>query len=145
MPNEASAGATRLARPEDVPALVRIRAAVRENRLSDPARVPASLVLRYIERGLIHVLDEGGSVLGFSAAEPDDGTIWALFVDPDAEGRGIARALLPLALDDLKRAGWSEARLTTQPGSRAERFYRLAGWTALGISAAGERIFVRSL
>ena len=72
---------------------MRIRAAVHENRLSDPAKVPARLVEEYIDQRLIWVWDEDGRVLGFSAANTSDGTIWALFVEPSAEGRGIGRNL----------------------------------------------------
>lgn len=129
----------------DVPALMAIRAAVRENVLSDPARVPALAVRAFIDRTGIWVWEEDGRVLGFSAVDTRDGSVWALFVDPTAEGRGIGQALLPPALDDLRRAGWREARLTTQPGSRAERFYRRDGWVAAGIAADGDRIFHRTL
>ncbi len=129
----------------DVPALMAIRAAVRENVLSDPARVPALAVRAFIDRTGIWVWEEDGRVLGLSAVDTRDGSVWALFVDPTAEGRGIGQALLPPALDDLRRAGWREALLATQPGSRAERFYRRDGWVAAGIAADGDRIFHRTL
>ena len=107
--------------------------------------MPASAVREFIDRTGIWVWEEGGRVLGFSAVDTRDGSVWALFVDPAAEGRGIGRALLPPALDDLRGAGWGEARLTTQPGSRAERFYRRDGWIASGTAADGDRIFHRPL
>ncbi|MGE0152856.1 MAG: GNAT family N-acetyltransferase [Reyranellaceae bacterium] len=133
--------AIRRAREEDIPELMRIRAAVRENVLSDPAKVPASLVLAFIRHSGIWLWDENGRALGFASADTRDGSLWALFVEPAAEGRGIGRALLPRALDDLRRAGWTQARLATQIGSRAETFYRSQGWREAGVSQAGERIF----
>ncbi|WP_244499462.1 GNAT family N-acetyltransferase [Rhizobium sp. AC44/96] len=40
------------------------------------------------------VWQEGGDISGFSAADPRNGYVWALFVDNAAAGRGIGRALL---------------------------------------------------
>jgi GNAT superfamily N-acetyltransferase len=42
----------------------------------------------------IFVWEEDGQVVGFSAADPRNGSISALFMDHAYEGRGIARALL---------------------------------------------------
>lgn len=130
---------------EDVPELMRIRASVRENVLSDPSKVPASLVCEFIGHSGIWLWEEDGRVLGFSSADTRDGSLWALFIDPVAEGRGIGRALLDEALDDLRRNSWTQARLTTEIGSRAERFYRRHGWRENGVSSSGERIFLLDL
>lgn len=133
-------GKVRRARLADIPALVRIRAAVRENVLSDPARVPAEAYQGFIDHAAIWLWEEDGRILGFTAADPADGTIWALFVDPDTEGRGIGGTLLARALGDLRSAGWGQARLTTQPGSRAEGFYRRGGWVEAGTAPGGDLI-----
>ena len=42
----------------------------------------------------------------------------------------------------LRDQGHRTATLTTQPGSRADRFYQVAGWTVIGTSERGERIFL---
>jgi GNAT superfamily N-acetyltransferase len=89
----------------------------------------------------IWVWEEGGQILGFSAGDTRDGTIWALFVDPACERRGIGRALFEATCETLRRAGHRTAMLTTDPGTRAERFYRAAGWKAVGTSSRGELIF----
>lgn len=135
----------RRAELDDIPALMRLRAAVRENVLSDPARVPAEAYRAFVDRGLVRLWQEDGRILGFCAADPTDGSLWALFVDPAFEGRGIARALLPAALDDLRDAGWTEAWLSTEPGSRAERLYRRDGWTATGTTPGGDLVLRRPL
>ncbi len=138
-------GRVRRAGYDDVPTLMAIRSAVRENVLSDPAKVPNSAVREFIDRTGIWVWEEDGRVLGFSAVDTRDGSVWALFVDPAWEGRGIGRALLPPALDDLRRVGWREVRLTTQAGSRAERFYRRDGWISDGTATDGDVVFQKSL
>jgi len=137
--------AIRRARTSDIPALMRIRVAVRENVLSNPSKVSATAYQAFIDRSAIWLWEEDNRVLGFCAADPGDGTIWALFVDPAEEGRGIGRHLLPCALEDLRRAGWTEAHLTTDVGSRAERFYEAGGWIALGLSQPGVRLFRKAL
>ena len=41
----------------------------------------------------------------WAAADTRDGTIWALFIDPHHEGRGIGRALFKAACDVLRQTG----------------------------------------
>ena len=118
-----------------------IRFSVKENILRDPARVTPDMVTWFIDNPGIWLWEEDGKVLGFSAADTRDGTIFALFIDPEHEGRGIGRALFAKALDSLREAGHRTGSLTTQPGSRADRFYQRAGWKAVGTSERGERIF----
>jgi len=114
----------------DVPALIRIRLAVRENRLSNPARVTPAMCIDYLDklgRGWVAELD--GEIIGFSYADRTDASIWALFVDPAHEGRGAGKQLLRLAADWLFEIGHDEVRLGTQANTRADRFYAAQGWT----------------
>jgi GNAT superfamily N-acetyltransferase len=134
----------RLATLDDIPRLMEIREAVHENRLSDPGLVPASEYVAFIGHSGIWVWEEEGRIVGFASGDTRSGWVWALFVDPDHEGRGIGRALLPAACDTLRRAGHRMLRLSTAPGTRAERFYRTAGWHAAGRTASGETIFEKS-
>ena len=129
--------AIRLARPADVPRLVAIRAAVRENRLADPASIAAADYAPYIADGRCWVWAPDGAPAGFAALDSASATIWALFVAPEAEGQGGARALLAHLLAEARRRGLAELRLTTESGSRAELFYRAAGWEASGEQAEG--------
>lgn len=129
----------------DVARVLKIRGEVRENRLSDPASVGPADVMAFVERGLLHVAEGDEGVDGFSAANPDDGFLWALFVAPRAEGRGLGAALLDAALHDLRAAGLARARLETDPGTRAERFYKRRGWTSIGCNSKGETVLERRL
>ncbi len=122
----------RRAMPADIPRISEIRWAVRENRLSDPSRVTETEVVWSIENGPLFVFEEAGVIMGFSAPDPRDGSIWALFVDPVYEGRGIGRALLDRSESRLVETGHIDAWLTTDPGTRADRFYREHGWTESG-------------
>lgn len=134
-------GHIRRAHPGERDRLTEIRFAVQENQLGDPTLVAAADYAWFMEHPGIWVWDEDGQILGFSAGDPRDGTIWALFVDPGSERRGIGRALFEAACDTLRRAGHRTAMLTTDSGTRAERFYRAAGWKIVGTSRRGELIF----
>ena len=100
-------GSIRRARLEERPRITEIRFAVRENQLSDPSRVTDADYHWFSENPGIWVWEEDGRILGFSAADTRDGTIWALFIDPGHEGHGIGRALLAKACDVLRQAGVS--------------------------------------
>jgi GNAT superfamily N-acetyltransferase len=121
-----------------------IRGAVRENRLSDPSRVTAADVLWQVAHSPIHLWDDG-IIKGFAAGDPRDGSIFALFVDPAFEGHGIGQALILAACRSLAASGHRIAKLSTDPGTRAERFYLRNGWLAKGLDARGEMMFEKEL
>jgi GNAT superfamily N-acetyltransferase len=58
--------------------------------------------------------------------------IYALFVDEEYKGRGIDQVLLERATEVLIKAGCPRTWLTTAPATRAEQFYRVAGWRVTG-------------
>jgi ribosomal protein S18 acetylase RimI-like enzyme len=138
-------GRIRRARPDDIPRLVEIRAAVRENRLGNPAWVTLDDYTWFIANPGIWVWDDTGILKGLAAGDPRDGSIWALFVDPRFERQGIGRALFAAACASLRDAGHRVATLSTEPGTRAERFYRAAGWTVVGRSPKGELVLRSAL
>ncbi|HEY7297905.1 MAG TPA: GNAT family N-acetyltransferase [Xanthobacteraceae bacterium] len=121
-----------------------IRFAVRENRPSNPALIER-LVDWLFANSTVWVWEEDGVIQGFSAADPRDESICALFVHPCYERRGIGRALLPLACDVLKDSGYTTAVLSTEAGTRAERFYRTDGWTEVGCKEDGQIIFQKNV
>jgi len=90
---------------------------VRENPLSKPELVE-SVANWIFDNSTFWAWEEDGAIQGFSAADPRDGTIFALFVHPSYEGRGIGRALLPMACQILRDNGHAIARLTTAAGTR---------------------------
>jgi len=113
----------------DIPALTRIRLAVVENALSDPARITHAMYVDHVEgRGRSWVAEADGAIVGFSSADGSDGSIWALFVEPGREGHGHGKALLRQAVGWLFALGHAHVRLTTGTGTRADRFYAAQGW-----------------
>lgn len=130
----------------DIPAMHAIRLAVRENRLTNPALVTEQSYVRYIEDGSTWVALRPDRILvGFAALDRSDASVWALFVHPDEEGAGIGMALHDALLDEARRLGIGVLRLVTAPGTRAERFYRRAGWAMIGRSESGEVRLRRSV
>ena len=68
-------------------------------------------------------------------------SIFALFVLPAYEGRGLGGRLLALALQWLWANGAAVAWLATGPGTRAVRFYERRGWTCTGREPNGDLRF----
>src|SRR5262245_24672661 len=135
----------RTATVTDVPRRKEIRGSVRENRLSDPSRVTLADYYWHVAHAPIHVWEDDGVIQGLSAGDPRDGSIWALFVDPAFEGRGIGQTLIQAACRSLREAGYQVATLSTDPGSRAELFYLRNGWIAEGRTSRGEVQFSKVL
>jgi GNAT superfamily N-acetyltransferase len=123
----------------DIPAIQVVRNSVKENMLSNPALVSDKDCEDYMfVRGKGWVCEVNGSIVGFSIADLVDNNIWALFIHPDHEKKGIGKELHRLMMnwyfDQAKEFVW----LSTAPKSRAESFYRKAGWTETGATKPGE-------
>lgn len=129
----------REARIEDIPALSELRLSVRENVLSEPGRITFEMYRAYLsEIGKGWLCEVNGEVAGFSVASSRDGTIWALFVRREYEGKGIGTRLLNLATQWLFDAGASTVSLSTKADTRADKFYELSGWRRGHIKSDGE-------
>ena len=116
-----------------------LRLQVKENVLSDPGLVTAEMVVDAIScSGRGWVFEQDGEILGFSIALLQDPSIWALFVLPGCEGRGIGHVLHDAAVNWLWSRGANRIWLSTDPGTRAETFYRTRGWHETGRLANGE-------
>lgn len=124
----------------DIAEMHRVRMSVRENRLADPALVqPRDYEAMLAERGRGWVAEVDGRVAGFAIGDASRMNVWALFVHPDAEGRGTGRRLHDAMMEwFFTSAGAERVWLSTDPGTRAERFYRAAGWRHAGPEPNGE-------
>lgn len=129
----------REARREDIPQIQFVRNAVKENRLSNPTLVTDEDCEKYITaRGKGWVCEIDAHVVAFSIADIKANNIWALFVHPDHEGKGIGKKLHRLMLDWYFDQTQKTVWLSTAPGTRAEEFYKKAGWQIVGIYGKGE-------
>jgi GNAT superfamily N-acetyltransferase len=129
----------------DIPQIQIARHSVRENTLSDPALVTDQDVAVFLtERGKGWVCEIEGQVIGFAIADLQDHNIWALFLRPEFEKKGIGRNLQELMLDWYFGQTQEPVWLGTTPGTRAETFYRKSGWRKVGIHGKGEVKFEMS-
>ncbi len=131
--------------PSDILAMHRVRLAVRENRLSVLLSIDEGSYRPFLEdHGLGWVAESAGAVIGFAIVDLAQANVWALFVDPDGEARGVGRALQDRLLLGAAERGVTRLWLTTMPGTRAERFYEAAGWSRAGM-VQGEIRFERDV
>ena len=132
-------GGLRAAREADFPRLHRLRMSVRENILSDPAAVTLDDYREILAAGgMGWVYEDAGAILGFAIVDTARANVWALFVDPAHERRGIGRRLHDAMLDAYFATGAASLWLSTGPATRAERFYRAAGWRHAGVEGNGD-------
>lgn len=127
----------------DIPAMHRVRLAVRENRLVSTAVTEADYRPAIEDTGRGWVVEVDGGIVAFAVGNARTGNIWALFVDPAHEGKGYGRMLHDEMVRWLGDRGVAALWLTTQAGTRAEGFYTRAGWRRAGTTAAGDVRFER--
>jgi GNAT superfamily N-acetyltransferase len=137
--------ALRLATISDIEAMRAIRLAVTENRLGDPARATTEKYQAMLgERGKGWVFeDDAGVIVGFGIADALSRSLWALFVHPGSERRGVGRALHDAMVDWLFAIDDRPIWLTTEPHTRAASFYAAAGWLPQPSPVPGELCFSR--
>jgi GNAT superfamily N-acetyltransferase len=129
----------REAKIEDIPALFEVRHSVKENILSDPRKVTPEMCETFLSKsGKGWLCEMEGEVVGFSVASLEDSSIWALFVKPSYEGRGIGKRLLRLATDWLFEMRSTSISLATDADTRADEFYKRQGWLRGEIKPDGE-------
>jgi GNAT superfamily N-acetyltransferase len=123
----------------DLPGIWRVRFAVTENTLAPGVLSDEDVIehLQVLGRGWVMEIDE--RIIGFSIGNAQTGNIWALFVDPEHQGRGYGKQLHDVMIRWLWSQGLQELWLTTGPGTRAQRFYELHGWRFAGIDAGEAR------
>lgn len=127
----------------DIAAMHHARLSVRENRLVFSV-VTESDYREHLERlGRGSVVEIEGMIIGFAIANATDGNVWALFVHPDHEQRGYGRQLHDVMVSWLWDQCVPKLWLTTDPGTRAERFHESAGWSLVEPASSGQLLFER--
>jgi GNAT superfamily N-acetyltransferase len=124
---------------DDMPGISHVRTSVTENLLT-----PEQLAARGITNETVAASFEKDSkgfvaldrdrIVAFSIADRASSSIFALFVLPEYEGRGLGNRLLELAMEWLWRNGATTVWLTTGASTRAVRFYLARGFVITGAS-----------
>jgi len=118
----------------DIKQIMKVRFAVKENVLSNPDLVTEADCAEFMferDKGWVYEID--GVVVGFSIVDLKDNNIWALFLEPEFENRGIGQKLHDIMLDWYFSQTDKTVWLGTSPGTRAEGFYRKSGWKDVGM------------
>ena len=130
---------------EDIPQIQIVRNSVTENTLSDPALVPDKDCEEFMfVRGKGWVCEIDKQITGFAIADLKENNIWALFLLPAFEKQGIGRRLHDMMGDWYFSQTKENVWLGTSPNTRAEKFYRKAGWKEIGTHGKGEIKFEMS-
>ena len=130
-------GRIRTATIDDIAAMHVVRTAVKENRLSDPSRITYEMYSDYLtNRGKGWVFGVNNEIVGFAIVDLIDHSVWALFVHPDHESKGIGRCLHDEMLRWYFHQSQDNLKLTTWPDTRAEKFYLKAGWKYTGMKGS---------
>lgn len=117
----------------DIPQIQIVRHTVKENILSDPTLVTDKDCALYLtQRGKGWVCEVANEIVGFAIVDVQEHNVWALFLRPEFEGKGIGKRMHNLMLDWYFQQTKLTLWLGTDPGTRAENFYRRQGWTEVG-------------
>lgn len=123
----------------DIPGMHNVRLAVHGNKLAPTTRISESgyvAAVTDLGRGWVIKVEE--QIVAFAVGYKSDGNIWALFVHPEYEGRGLGKELHEAMVSWLWEQGLDRLWLTTGPDTRAEGFYRKLGWQSCGLTPNGE-------
>ena len=129
----------REAKIDDISQIQIVRNSVLVNTLSNPDLVTDADCEEFIiKRGKGWVCEIEDHIVGFAIADLKENNIWALFLDPKFEKKGIGQQLHKTMLDwyftQTKETVW----LGTAFNTRAEKFYRKAGWKEIGTHGTKE-------
>jgi len=116
-----------------------VRNSVTENILSNPDLVSDKDYEEFIfERGKGWVCEIDSQIVGFSIVDLRENNVWALFLKPGFEKQGIGRQLHDIMVDWYFTQTRDTIWLGTTPKTRAELFYRKAGWKEIGMHGKDE-------
>jgi GNAT superfamily N-acetyltransferase len=127
----------------DMPAISDVRQSVVENPLSIEQLAARGITNESMAAAFLKDLKgwvaiDGGRIVGFSMADRKEQTLYALFVRPEYEARGIGGRLYDLAIGWLRAAGAERLWLTTSAGTKAAAFYERRGWLATVVDEYGD-------
>ena len=131
---------------EDIPQLHRIRMRVKENVLNNPLLVQEKDYVAFVHepnKGWVAI--SNNQIAGFAFVDVQRSNVWALFVDPAFEARGLGkllhREMVKWYFSNYSAPLW----LTTAPRTRAEKFYSMLGWKMQGLENGEVRFIMDGL
>lgn len=123
----------------DINQIQAVRNSVTENTLSNPNLVTDEDCKEFMFlRGKGWVCEIDQRVVGFAIVDLKGNNIWALFLNPSFEGKGIGQILHNTMLNWYFAQTKVKVWLGTEFNTRAERFYRKAGWVEVGTHGTNE-------
>ena len=123
---------------DDIAATWVVRYAVRENTLRRGVLDDEDVRREIEDSGRGWVVEEAGRIVAFAIGNAANGNVWALFVMPDAEGRGHGGRLHAQMVDWLWSRGLDRLWLETGRETRARGFYERRGWSYAGAAPHGQ-------
>ncbi|MDQ0421598.1 ribosomal-protein-alanine N-acetyltransferase [Peteryoungia aggregata LMG 23059] len=96
-----------------------------------------SAFANFTRSGWLHILviEKSGVPVGWAAREDFDETITDFWIDPDHERKGYGTLLLASLEEDIRKAGFEEARLETHArNQQAVDFFRARGFSIQWLS-----------
>ena len=130
---------------DDIDNYMLVRMAVKENVLNNPALVPREDNIAYLtQHGKGWVCEIEKNIVGFSIVGLVQRNVWALFVMPGYEGKGIGTKLHDLMINWYFSQTKEKIWLGTEQKTRAETFYKKRGWKEVGIHGSDETKFEMS-
>lgn len=139
----------RIAGEADIDSVFEIRTSVTENHLSLEQLAELGITTESVREAMraspcLWVADVDGVTAGFTMADATAGSVFACFVRPQFQGRGVGSALMRRVEATLFERH-TEIWLTTDGSSRAAGFYRKLGWSAAGDLPDGSIRFEKRL
>lgn len=132
----------------DIETIFTIRTGVKENHLSheEMAEIgitPQTIAEIIAQSSCIWLAEVEGEPAGFAMALAEEACLFAMFVLPQFEGRGVGRRLLEKA-EAFLFAQQPTIWLETAAGSRAAAFYQRQGWRPAGEQCGEDVRFEKS-
>ena len=134
----------RIAETGDIEALFSIRTSVIQNHLSREELAamgitPDSLRELIVSEPCAWIAETDGTPAGFSIPDLAEGSVFAMLVRPEFEGRGLGRLLMQCAEESLfRRHGVIWLVTSAADEVRANGFYRKLGWRPAGPLEGGD-------
>lgn len=124
---------------DDVKQIQTVRNAVKENTLSNPDLVTNQDYEDFLfKRGKGWVCEISNEIVGFAIIDMKENNVWALFVTPNFENKGIGKKLHNIMLDWYFNQSTTNIWLGTAFNTKAEKFYPTMGWTKIGLHGTKE-------